>query len=616
MRFHHLVSRTRLILSMLVGSLPAMAASSPAVAVAADVPQTVSIVFKLRNTQDLARFIAQSVDPQSRHFRAFYSTQQFADAYGPRDWELAQVLHFMQQNGITINEVYDSHMIVRATGTTAQFNALLNTVICSYQDEHGRRFQRPSRKPTVPTEVKDIVLLVAGLDTTPALHPHMRRSARITDPSLGEAAPALVLPNGAAATGVPGNFTVGDVANLYNINPLYQRHITGQAQTLGIATLATFDPADAYGYWSAVGLAVASNRIKEIPLDGGAGTDGADETTLDVQQSGGLAPKAKILVYEAPNTDSGFIDLFYRAVSDNWVDTLSCSWGLGEAFLDTDTLTAFQQAFMEAAAQGIPVFTSSGDAGAFDVNGSLPTPQFSPLNSVDHPSADPYVTAAGGTTLPITLTLAHGTVVVPQERPWGWDYLENYIVTYYGQYTYDSVFFPVGGGGGVSFNFPAPSWQLGLAGRRTTPAAFSTLFFYPNYTSTNPDTSGAEDLADLPIGYAGRNLPDVSLNADPETGYLLFFGGVFYNGFGGTSFVAPQLNGIAALLTQSAGTRLGYLNPQLYAIFTHRGYGPKSPFNAITTGTNLYWHAIPDYNPASGLGTLDVTKLEKELCGH
>ena len=400
---------------MLVGGLPATAASSPAVAVAADVPQTVSIVFKLRNTQDLERFIAQSVDPQSRHFRTFYSTQQFAEAYGPRDWELALVLHFMQQNGITINEVYDSHMIVRATGTTAQFNALLNTVICSYQDDHGRRFQRPSRKPSVPTEVKDIVLLVAGLDTTPAFLSHMRKSPLI-DPSLGTA-PPLVLPNGAAATGVPGNFTVGDVANLYNINPLYQRHITGQAQTLGIATLATFDPADAYGYWSALGLAVAPNRIKEIPLDGGAGTNGADETTLDVQQAGGLAPKAKILVYEAPNTDSGFIDLFYRAVSDNRVDTLSCSWGLGEAFLDTDTLTAFQQAFMEAAAQGIPVFTSAGDAGAFDVNRSLPTPQFSPLNSVDHPSADPYVTAAGGTTLPITLALATATSWCPRNAP-------------------------------------------------------------------------------------------------------------------------------------------------------------------------------------------------------
>ncbi|MDR3684409.1 MAG: S53 family peptidase [Geothrix sp.] len=616
MRFRHLVTAAGLILSTLVGGGPARAAAGPSIAVAAEVPQTVSIVFKLRNAQDLERFIAQSVDPQSPHFRSFYSTQDFAEAFGPRDWELATVLAFMRQNGIAIDEVYDSHMIVRATGTTAQFNALLNTVICSYPDDHGRRFQRPSRKPSVPKEIKDIVLLIAGLDTTPALHSHLRRSPQITDPSLGEAAPALVLPSGAAATGVPGNFTVGDVANLYHINPLYDRHITGQAQTLGIATLATFDPTDAYGYWSALGLHVAPNRIKEIPLDGGTGTDGADETTLDVQQAGGLAPRARILVYEAPNTTSGFLDLFYRAVSDNRVDTLSCSWGLGEAFLDADTLTAYHQAFLEAAAQGIPVFSSAGDAGAFDVNSSLPTPQFSPLNSVDHPAADPYVTAAGGTTLPITLVLRHGNIVVPQERPWGWDYLENYIVTYYGQYTYDAFYFPVGGGGGVSINFPAPSWQLGLAGRRTTSADFSTLYYYPNYTPTNPDTSGAQDLADLPIGYAGRNLPDVSLNADPETGYLLYFGGAFSNGYGGTSFVAPQLNGIAALLTQSAGSRLGFLNPQLYAIYARRGYGPKSPFNAITTGTNLYWQAIPDYNPASGLGTLDVTRLDKELCGH
>lgn len=617
MRSRHALSAAGLALSLLVGGgFPAQAGSAPPVAVAAEVPQTVSIVFRLRNTQDLERFIARSVDPHSRAYRSFLSTRDFAEAFGPRDWEFATVLHFMHQNGIVINEIYDSRMIVRATGTTAQFNALLNTEICSFRDEHGRRFQRPSRKPSVPKEIKDIVLLVAGLDTTPALHPHTKRSPRIEHPNLGESAPELVLPSGAAATGVPGNFTVGDVANLYNINPLYQRHITGHGQTLGIATLATFDPADAYGYWSALGLDVAPNRIKEIALDGGTGADGADETTLDVQQAGGVAPRAKILVYEAPNTTSGFLDLFYRAVSDNRVDTLSCSWGLGEAFLDTDTLTAYHQAFMEAAAQGIPVFASSGDAGAFDVNRALPTPEFSPLNSVDHPAADPYVTAAGGTTLPFSLTLRHGTVVVPQERPWGWDYFENYFVTWFGQYYYDHFLFPVGGGGGVSINFPAPSWQMGVAGRQTSPADFSTLFFYPNYTPTTPDTSNAQDLADLPIGFVGRNLPDVSLNADPETGYLLYFGGTFYNGNGGTSFVAPQLNGIAALLTQSAGTRLGFLNPQLYAIFAKRGYGPKSPFNAITTGTNLYWKAGPNYNPASGLGTLDVTRLDKELSGH
>jgi len=111
----------------------------------------------------------------------------------------------------------------------------------------------------------------------------------------------------------------------------------------------------------------------------------------------------------------------------------------------------------------------------------------------------------------------------------------------------------------------------------------------------------------------GRNVPDVSLNADPFTGYLVLFGGALYAGYGGTSFVAPQLNGIAAVLTQANEGRLGFLNPQLYKAYRKYGYGPRSPFKAVTTGTNLYWHAGPNYNPASGLGTLDVVKLGNAL---
>jgi subtilase family serine protease len=347
-------------------------------------------------------------------------------------------------------------------------------------------------------------------------------------------------------------------------------------------------------------------------MDGGTGTNGSGETTLDVQQSGGLAPQAKIIVYEAPNTDSGFIDLFYKAASDNKVDSLSVSWGLAEVFLDEDTTTAYHQAILEAAAQGIPVIASSGDSGAFDVNRNYFTPYYSPLNSVDHPASDPYVTAAGGTTQAVTITRKYGTVVVPQERPWAWDYLEPYYVTNYGQFYYDYNLFPVGGGGGVSINFAAPYYQKGLAGRQNTPSGFNNLYFYPGY----PNLSGAILEFSIPAGYPGRNVPDVSLNADPFTGYLTCEGGLFYAGNGGTSFVAPQLNGIAALLTQAAGHRVGFLNPQLYQAYQRYGYGPKSPFHAITTGDNEFWKAAPNYNPASGLGTLDVTKLEAAINPH
>ncbi|WP_306598552.1 protease pro-enzyme activation domain-containing protein [Geothrix sp. 21YS21S-2] len=604
MRLRHHLSLAGLALILGAGSIPVLA-DTP-VAVAPEEPQTVSLVFKLRNTQLLERFIENSVDPDHWGFRHFLSTREFAENFGPLDWQFHEVLAFMKKNGITINEIYDSHMIVRATGTASQFSALLSTDLVTWK-EGRHRYQRPTRRPKVPKEIGDIVLIVAGLDTEPAVHSHTVTTARAQDAAMGEAATPLVMPvPGTLATNTPGSYTVGDVANFYNINPLYARNITGKGTTLGIATLATFNQADAYKYWSAIGLPVLANRITEIPLDGGTGTDGSGETTLDVQQSGGIAPMARILVYEAPNTTSGFIDLFYKAVSDNKVDSLSVSWGSAEVYLDGDTATAYKQVMMQAAAQGIPVIASSGDSGAFDLNRNWFTPYYSPINSVNHPASDPYVTAAGGTTQAVVIPRAHGTVTVPQERPWAWNYLEEYYVKWFGQFYYDYNLFPVGGGGGVSCYFEAPHYQHGLAGRQRTPAAFNSLFFYPSY----PSQTGAELLLTIDPGYAGRNLPDVSLNADPFTGYITCEGGLFYAGNGGTSFVAPQLNGIASLLTQAAGHRIGFLNPQLYDIYKKHGYGARSPFNAITTGDNLYWKAIPDYNPASGIGTLDVTRLE------
>ena len=207
---------------------------------------------------------------------------------------------------------------------------------------------------------------------------NVRLSDRIKSP-LRKQAPVLP-PHGAIATGIPQQYTVGDVANLYDINPLYKAHIEGRGQTVGIATLANFLPNDAYDYWSMIGLNVLANRITQVHVDGGgelSADAGSGETSLDVEQSGGLAPNAKIIVYDAPNTDPGFIDLFYKAASDNLVDSLSVSWGDAEIFDSlqavlsedvTGQLLAIHQAFLELAAQGISTFASAGDNGAYDAN--------------------------------------------------------------------------------------------------------------------------------------------------------------------------------------------------------------------------------------------------------
>ncbi|MDE2087234.1 MAG: peptidase S53, partial [Xanthomonadaceae bacterium] len=133
----------------------------------------------------------------------------------------------------------------------------------------------------------------------------------------------------------------------------------------------------------------------------------------------------------------------------------------------------------------------------------------------------------------------------------------------------------------------------------------------------NDPSAGPTTLLKLPGNFSGRNVPDIALNADPETGYVVVSsadGGVISEG--GTSFVAPQLNGISALLTQSTGHRVGFWNPQIYLLQDIFGYGKWSAFNSVDAGDNWFYHGAPHYTPGAGIGTLDVDNLNTFLGGH
>jgi len=82
---------------------------------------------------------------------------------------------------------------------------------------------------------------------------------------------------------------------------------------------------------------------------------------------------------------------------------------------------------------------------------------------------------------------------------------------------------------------------------------------------------------------------------------------------GGTSFVAPQLNGVTALLNQNAGHRLGLLNLPLYTL-SRVGLatqGPVPVLNNIAAGDNWFYSGRKGYSPAAGLGTLNVANLAR-----
>jgi kumamolisin len=571
-----------------------------------DTPVTVSLVLKVQNPQGLEAFVAGTQDPDSPGFRRFLSLQDFVRDFAPSSSDIAAVTRYLSRYGITVTEVYADHLILKATGTADAFDAAFSVQLYDYS-WHGRRFHGPRHAPRIPTVLQSVLVGVAGLSNQAQFHPmHINPNASASVPL--QIRPPTLPPSNSTATGLPGDYTVGDVANLYNINPLYGAHIDGTGRTVGIATLANFDPGDAYGYWSQIGLSVNPNRITQVHVDGGGPTgsaDGSDETTLDVEQSGGIAPGARVVVSNAPNTDAGFIDLFYRAASDNLVDSLSTSWGSSEVYYLPDSqgdgdytgeLLAFHQAFLELAAQGISTFASSGDSGAYDANDAYNDPINNVL-SVDAPASDPAITAAGGTTTPIVLSAGPGTpdLVVPTEQVWGWDYIQNYLVDLFGV-AYENLLFPAGGGGGVSVFWPRPAYQNGTPGVRTSEAGQSIVY-------------QGQDLLDLPAHFRGRNVPDVSLDADPYSGFLLYYAGQWTDGWGGTSFVAPQLNGVSALLAQDIHGRVGLWNPMLYSFKSHHGHGPGSPLVDITAGDNWFYYGVPGYEPGAGLGVLNVANL-------
>ncbi len=90
-------------------------------------------------------------------------------------------------------------------------------------------------------------------------------------------------------------------------------------------------------------------------------------------------------------------------------------------------------------------------------------------------------------------------------------------------------------------------------------------------------------------------------------------------GWGGTSFVAPQLNGSTAVIDSALGRRVGFWNPAMYRTALDPAWPSGSPFTPLdqagTSNDNLYYTGNPGepYNEAVGLGVPDLTKLAGDL---
>ena len=332
--------------------------------------------------------------------------------------------------------------------------------------------------------------------------------------------------------------------------------VTGAGQSLALFELDGYTASDVTGYTQTFGL--PSVPLQNILVSGATGSagQGAGEVTLDIELMIALAPgAAKIIVYEGPNSNQGVLDTYAKIANDNLAKAVSTSWGAPESDSTSAYLESESTIFQQMAAQGQTIFAASGDSGALDNGSAL---------GVDDPASQPYVTGVGGTRL---ITGLNG--VYDHETTW------NTNNTASGG----------AGGGGISTVWSQPSYQNGIV-----------------------------SAASLGSGSA-RNVPDVSLNADPATGYAIFLQNRWQI-FGGTSCAAPLWAAFTALVNESRASKglasLGFANTVLYEIGKSTSY--NLDFSDIRDGsTNIHYPAVTGYDDATGLGSFKGQTLFNDL---
>jgi subtilase family serine protease len=594
----------------------------------ASTPEQVSFILKERNKGQLESSVTGGLS-------SFDSVSGFAAKYGQSPDVVSALTSYLATFGIKTT-VHPGNVDVSATGTAGEFDAALSCVQKNYHvpsQPGSNGHQVPAQTvysataaPKLPYRVAKNVLAILGLTN---YSPFVSHSAHET---------------GKTFTGGPINHLPSDFAKTYGLTGV-AKQADGAGETLGIVTLAAVDPGAPQYFWTNVAKVPATGRTVTVDnVDGGSGAPsdaaGTGETDIDVEQSGALAPGANVIIYQAPNTDPGFVDAFFTAAGSNVAASLSTSWGESETVVAAEVAAgqetaayeaAFDEAFLELADQGQSVFDAAGDSGAYDDTAELGTTEL----VVDTPADSPYATAAGGTTLPFTATetgpKAAVKVTVTKQRAWGWDYqFAAYAKAYGVSYADAATTRDAGGGGGFSAVEPKPSYQYDVSG---TSSYVGVKYFTP--TDPQPVVTGVNFVEPTswtvtskpPVvsgSASGRAVPDLSANADPETGYLLYEPSAvaagspaLEGGWGGTSFIAPQFNGSAALIDSYLGHRTGLWNPSLYA---HAGGSdsPVTPLNTVgTSNDNLFYTGHPGtlYNPATGLGVPNLTKLANDLAG-
>jgi hypothetical protein len=594
---------------------PALASATPTGALGSG--QSIALTFTLqpRNKAALEAYARAVATPHGQFFHHFLTPALFNNLFGPDPATLRALQDFAASSGLTITQQRSGGLFVDVTGTAGQIQSALHTQIKTYHNAKGETFFANAGNIALPTALAHSIVSVTGLDSVALHRPQITTPHKNTEALTKSPRTAAGCPSGIGQS----SLTPSQIATAYD----FPNALTGAGQTVALVEFDGYSAADISVYGSCFAPSTATGTVVTPRLVDLASpltpSDGAIEDELDIELILGMAPAvSKIAVYEAPNTNGGLVDMLAAIANDDTAQTVSDSWGSCESDAGFSVAASEEIAFLQMAAQGQGVYVAAGDNGAYDCLGDLGTPPYAHGRAVnaDDPASDPYVVAVGGTTLTVNAT----TSSYISETVWNNSTLSNQQLN--------------GTGGGISQFWGAPAWQ-----------------------SSNQATSAPAGIADP--GTA-RLLPDVTANADPQTGYAEYCTvGSSCQGapapwfdIGGTSAAAPLWATLAALAAEQATTRVGLITPALYSLLgadaaaNHaagvtlgsttfydyltqvNGASPGSGtivFNDITAGNNSFpsgqsfapgFSAKTGYDAASGLGSMSATAIEQFLVNN
>ena len=339
------------------------------------------------------------------------------------------------------------------------------------------------------------------------------------------------------------------------------------------------------------------------------GYAGDIEVDADIEMQLAISPDARhILVYNAPNDMTGQteLDQYTKIADDDIADVVTTSWGECENDLSAAYVQAENVIFEQMALQGQSMFAAAGDKGAFDCIRSDGTT----VINVDDPSSQPWVTSARWYVVPIV-----------QSRPEPKSKLPRGVETVWNSYNLCSSRGPSpandnqggffwcaengAGGGGNSQYWGRPFYQYGPG-------------------INNPYTTHGNGTTHCALAEKGtpcREVPDISSDADPYTGYAEYCTGSAATPYsacatisrtppgwfqiGGTSLSSPLWSAIIADHDSYWNHRIGNVNPLLYTLYNSDSDGYFHDITGIgqPSNNNGLFPTIRGYDLTTGIGT-------------